>query len=123
MVQAGGLEGRLGRVQTIDALLMAMQRRLGAVKAAMAADAARQIEQVARGQPEAGGKSAAEAQQPAAAAAAAGGPPSPGSTPCSGSSPRARLPGRGQQHSSPLFARKLLAEAAEGVLGAQQQAA
>lgn len=38
----GSLEGQVGRVQTIDALLLAMTRRLGAVKEAMSSDAAQQ---------------------------------------------------------------------------------
>lgn len=46
-VNADSLQGRVGRLQTIDVLLRSITRRLGAVKAAMAAELTRQQQQQA----------------------------------------------------------------------------
>jgi hypothetical protein len=126
-LQAGDLEDRAGRVQTIDVLLRAMQRRLGAVKAAMAADAARAQQQHAL----------VDQAEAAAAAASAGGAQSVRDA-HSGAPPQQKQAGSnapppGSLHQSvesdgvlvagaadaaPLFHRQMLAEVAAGV---QQQ--
>ena len=125
----GSFAGRVGRVQNIDALLLAMQRRLGAVKAAMAEDALRQQqqerarEQLATAMAGAAGAQASgvarQQDAPSAvsgAAAVAGSPPAIGATPCTNDTPP-------PQPHQPAFARKLLAEAAAGALVAAGVAA